>query len=287
MTLRSHWFFLITVAVALGGCQVSEDQLESWVKSQGYALIDPPSTLYSPGTLVYRTNYDPKKDANATKLTLGFLCDPDYSIALYAKQPRSSPTVNQATVTNFGGTISAGIPALSRLLALNAKLKAASTITADIHDVNIYSFALDDLESIRDVLGPRCRKIVNANVPNNAYQVSEVLQASVDVSVQIDGSASASAQALFLQQLGNLGFTVTAGQTATLKGKALFFGIRLMPITAPITAPTSTPVASVGWNDSPTKFSATRSAKERREARGRPIDKTDHNDFRPVLAADH
>ena len=151
-------------------------------KTKGFSVIDAPSTLYAPGSLVYRSNYDPN-DTKPTKLTLGFLCNPEYSIALYKKTPLASPTFKQVTVTNFGGGIFAGIPAVNKLVSLNAKLKAASSIIAVISDVNIYAFGLDDLAAIRGLLGSTCRNLVNKNVPSNAFQVTQVLQATVNVKV--------------------------------------------------------------------------------------------------------
>src|SRR4051812_33418206 len=156
--MRTHFPLLVIASVSLGACQVTEDQLETYIQSKGFSILVPPSNLYAPGALVYRSNYDPK-DQKPTRLSLGFLCNPEHSIDLYKTKARHSETLNQATVTNFGGSISAGVPALQKVVDLNAKLKAASSITANIYDANIYAFAKDDLDSIRDLLGPRCRKI--------------------------------------------------------------------------------------------------------------------------------
>jgi hypothetical protein len=246
MIARSYRNFIIGLGTALllAGCQISEDQLETWVKSKGFTVIDSPSRLYGPGSLVFRRNYNPN-DTTA-KLTLGYLCNPEYSTVLYEKTPRESPTLEQVSVTNFGGNISGGMPAISKIVDLNAKLKAASTIAAYISDVKIYAFGLDDLAAIKEPLGPRCRNLVNENVPKNAFQVSQVLQATVDVRVQIDASADVTARAHLIRQLANLGFTVSGDQTASLKGQALFFGVQLEPITTPIPAVPRVPVASGG-----------------------------------------
>ena len=52
---------LISLSIALGGCQVTEDQLETYVRSKGFSILVPPSNLYAPGALVYRSNYDPEQ----------------------------------------------------------------------------------------------------------------------------------------------------------------------------------------------------------------------------------
>jgi len=233
---------LVSASVLLSACQVTEDQLETYIRGKGFSILVPPSTLYRPGTLVYRENYDPK-DMKPTRLSLGYLCNPEHSIDLYKSKARESETLAQVTVTKFGGSISASVPALQKVVDLDGKVKAASSISANIYDAKIYAFAKDDLDSIRDLLGPRCRKIVNGNVPKNAYQVLQVLQASIDINVVIDGGADAKAKAQFVGQLASLGFDVSAGQTASLKGKALFFGVQLEPITTPLVAPDSQLVA--------------------------------------------
>lgn len=259
-----RWSFL-GAAIMLGGCQVSEDQLEQYIKSQGFTVLNPPTSLYVPGSLVYRSNYDPQ-DIHPTKVTLGFLCRPEYSVGLYNKNPIASATLQSATVTQFGGSISAGIPALSRLVNLNAKAKVASSISADIHDVTVKVFALDDLQAIRDQLGPNCRRIVNGNVPSNAYQVIEVLQASIDVTVQISGDVDANAKANFLSQLANLGFTASGSETESLKGTALLFGVQLMPITTPLPSEGAAPaIASVGASSDGASIASRRPAASARK----------------------
>lgn len=149
-------------------------------------------------------------------------------------------------MTKFGGDVSAGIPALGRILDLNAKLKAARTVTVNFYDVHIQEFALPDLGAIRDLLGPKCREYVSGNVRTaNAYQISAVLQATVDVTVEMNADVSVAAKAAFVARLAALGLTFSADQTATLKGKALFYGVRLQPIEV-LTPPKEPAVASLG-----------------------------------------
>lgn len=257
MTMWFRFSVIATAALLLGGClggEATEGEIEAQIANMGFTVLQPPSNLYMPGSLVYRSNYDPK-ETKPTKVVLGFLCNREFSVDLYAKQPMSSPTTDQATITKFGGNISAGIPALTRVINLNAKLNAASTINVRIHDVKVYAFALDDLEAIKGKLGPVCRQIVNGHVPSNAYQVIQALEATVDVTVQIGGGGSVAAQAAFAKQLGNLGFEVSADQTATLKGMALLFGVQLIQITSPIEPPAPA-VASTGQEPGAPKTAA-------------------------------
>jgi hypothetical protein len=154
--------------------------------------------------------------------------------------------MTQYTVTNFSGSLSAGIPALSRLVDLNAKLKGATTITADISDVRILTFGEDDLEAIRNLMGPTCRKLVNDNAEqHNAYQVTEALQSTVDVTLAVNADASADAKAQVIKQLGSFGLTLSSDQKVTIKGTALLFGVLLEPV-LPVSKPLPPPVASIG-----------------------------------------
>lgn len=136
------------------------------------------------------------------------------------------------------------MPAINKIASLKAKLKAASSIVAEISHVNIYAFGLDDLAKIRGKLGPICRGLVNGNVPSNAFQVTQALQATVEEKVQLAANANATARAQLVHQLAHFGFTISGGQTAEVKGKALIFGVKLKRITKQIRSVTGTPVAS-------------------------------------------
>jgi len=234
---------ILNVAALLAGCQVTEGQLEAWVRSRDFTVLNPPSNGYGPGSLVYRKNYDPKEE-KPSKVALGYLCDPRYSTDLYALKPIASETLGQVSVTEFGGSMSAGIPALAKVANLDARLKAGSTITANISDARIVQFGKDNLWEIRNSLQRACRSIVNGNVATkNAYQVVQALQATIDINVKMNASLDATAAAKLLKNLADLGFTATGDQNVTLKGAALFVGVELEPISSPVADPAE-PVAS-------------------------------------------
>jgi len=227
-------FFAVSFfVVALGGCQVTEDQLQAYINSRGFKLIVPPSTLYVPGSLVNLQNYDPK-DTNPKSVQLGFLCSPSYSVERYGKKPIASETLGEYTVTQLGGGFSATVPALKRIIDLSASAKGKMTLTGSVSNARIYAFAQDDLEFVRGMLGPQCRNIVNRNVPHNAFQVAQVLEASISVTAQFEDGIDASAKAKLVKELANANFSISANNSATLSGQALFFGVQLIPITEPI-----------------------------------------------------
>lgn len=234
----------------LAGCQVSEDELEKSITDKGFSILQPPSRLFVPGSLVYRRNYDPK-DTTLAKVTLDFLCNREFSVSLYDKQPTPSSGQDQFSVIKIGGNISAGLPTLGRLVALNAKLKAARSITLDVSNVTYYAFSKEDLGAIREKLGPKCRGYVNDNVAsNNAYQVIQVLEATVNVVVQLDAAADVTAKAQFVRQLVNLGFGAAGEETSILKGTALYYGVQLEPIATPVPEVEGPAVASTRFGSS-------------------------------------
>jgi hypothetical protein len=212
-----------SVSLVLVGCQVTEDQLENYVRSRGFTPVLSPSQLYAPGAFVYRLNYDPR-DPNPKRVSLGFLCDPRY--VPYDKKPLEGETLGQFTVTQFGGTLSAGLPQLRQVLDLTAKTKGTARVTANISDARIYSFAKENLSEMQAVLGPVCSANVRKNMRDkNAYQIIQALRASVDISVKMDGGLDASAAARLGRELANIGFSITGQQEALLKATALFVGV--------------------------------------------------------------
>lgn len=222
---------MVLLGVLLAACQTTESEIEQAVKGYGFTFNIPPSTLYAPGTLVARLRYDPR-DSDPKAVTLDFLCSPNFSVKLYKNPAQSSDTYWQATTRNFGGTLTGAVPVLQKVVDLNARLKAARSISATISDTRVHAYAPDDLASIRSGLGPECRNIVNKNIATqNAYQVSQVLEATVEITVELDTGADANAQVKFTTTLAQLGFAANYQNKNTLKGNALYYGIRLQPLT--------------------------------------------------------
>ena len=242
MNILARCAVLFGLASLVGGCQVTEDQLENYVKARGFTVVVSPSTLYGPGSLVYRKNYE-KGDTRPVRVALGYLCDPRY--VSYPKAPLEGETLGQFTITKFDGSISAGVPALRKALDLSAKLKGAARVTANIYDARVYAYAKENLAEIKSALGPGCRSIVNDNVrASNAHHVIQALRASVDIAVEMDAGIDATAAAKLKRELANLGFNFSASHQGSLKVTALFVGVELDPVTEPIQAPSAPLVAS-------------------------------------------
>lgn len=222
----------LIAAVGISGCQEEGQELEKIIAQYGFQRNVPPSTLYGPGTLVYRQNYDSKVQ-NPASVQIDYLCTTRYSVDLYEHKPKISETESRDVASRIGGSFNLGLPALQTIFNLNATAKVAKSVTATVSDARIFTYAPDELAEIRSLLRPGCRDIVRRNIPSaNAYQVLKVLEATVDLKVTFDASASASLKARAEKELLNAGFTLDPASDAVVtKGKALYYGVVLLPVT--------------------------------------------------------
>lgn len=221
----------IVVGLGLAGCQSSDKTLTDVVASYGFSRNIPPNTLYGPGSLVNLIRYDPA-DRRLAEVQLGYLCTDRYSVALYPNPPSSSETEQQGISSPRGGSVSLDIPALQKLFNINLSASAAGSVVATIADTKILAYAPDELAEIRGLLRSKCRSLVRDNIrTGNAWQVEQVLQATVDLTVTLKAGASAGVKAEAGRQLVNAGFNAEAGETFTSKGKSLYYGVKLRPLT--------------------------------------------------------
>lgn len=227
----------VVAGVGLAGCNVSsEADLQRIINDYGFSRNIPASTLYSPGALVAREQYDPTEKLPPKAVRLTDLCIRRYSLDRYDVKPSESPLESLALASQIGGSFTLGAPALKGLFKLNLTAKAARTVTATISETKVYAFSAEDRLAIRKLLGPDCRTIVNENVAKkNAYQVVRVLQATLDLKVDLNAKVDASAKAKVVKELLDVGFTVEpASETISVKGKALYYGIVVEPLANPV-----------------------------------------------------
>lgn len=222
----------LMLALPLAACQ-TDTTLTNVVSSYGFSRNLPPSTLYGPGSLVYRANFDPA-DTRMAEVRIDYLCTDRYSVALYPSPPRSSDTETQGLASQKGGSFALDLPALRSLFNVDLSANAAGSVVATIADTKILAYAPDELAEIRALLRPACRDSVQRNIKtNNAWQVAKVLQATVDLTVTLKAGASGSVKAEAVRKLVDAGFTLDAANTTlTSKGKALYYGVRLEPVNA-------------------------------------------------------
>lgn len=222
----------LLAALPLAACQDEDRQLEGIIVKYGFSRNVPPSTLHGPGLLVAKENYDPS-DQNPRSVQLATLCAARYSVDLYGFRPTPSETESRDVASQIGGSFSIEAPALKTLFNLAATARAARSAVVTVADARIYTYARDELAEIRALLKSGCREIVRTNIrQGNAHQVVKVLEATVELKIAFDASASASVKAKALNELVKAGFEVgPASDSLTIKGKALYYGVALMPVT--------------------------------------------------------
>ena len=242
VTLFNSWSrsaMICALSVVLVACQQQQDSsLTKIIGDYGFSRNVPPSTLYRPGTLVHRSNYD-KTDSKLETVQIDFLCSARNSVDFYKFQPKISETESRDVASKVGASFNLGLPALKSIFNLQITAKAANSVVATVSDAKIYAYAPDELAEIRGALGPICRDLVNSNIlRDNTYQVAKVLEATVDLRVTFDASAGAVLKAQAVKELLSAGFTVDpASDSVTTKGKALYYGVRIEPITTRLEPP--------------------------------------------------
>lgn len=206
--------------------------LEKALNAFDYIKLKLPSTTYQPGDLVFRANYSPEI-ARPASTSLGHLCSPKYSTDKYGEEPVESASESRQIFRRLGGEFSVSPGVLAEVLNfdLGATVSAAKELHLSLSNVQIHSYALDDLARIRRELGPDCTKFVQDNIATqNAYQVERTLTATVKVEAVIDAGVDASIQAKALAELAELGIAVNTANKATIEGEALVYGIRWVPL---------------------------------------------------------
>ncbi len=211
-------------------CNENSSSLDDVLKSYGFSKLVPPSQLYGPGGLVYRANYDPD-DARMSAVRLGYLCRPEFSVERYTSKPMESLSESSQLSSKLEGTFDLGVPVLNQLLGLNISASAARSASVTVSNVKLYAYARDDLKAIRGLIGSDCKSILRANIKtNNAYQVEQVIQASVSIKIITAEQINASARSTLVRELGALGAVGEAGDVLQTRGEALFYGVRLYPV---------------------------------------------------------
>ncbi len=166
------------------------------------------------------------------QVRLGYLCSNRFSVALYPNPPTPSPSNDQGINSPRGGNFTLDLPALKSLFNVSLSAGVTETAVASITDTRILAYAPDELQEIRALTEARLSLQRHGQYQDkNAWQVEQVLEASVDVTVTLKANASAGVKSAAVKQLINAGFSAEAGSTFTTKGKALYYGVNLIRIT--------------------------------------------------------
>lgn len=230
------WTALVSAALpALAGCTATEADIEAVIAKAGFVYNVPPTTLYGPGVLVFRRNYDPQL-AKFTNVQLGPLCLSKYYIDRYPERPYESPTLDTDLRNRLGANVKIGLDAFKRLVGIELNPEIVRDAQISIRHARVLAYSDESLGDIKNLLTPKCLGYVNKNIrEKNAYQIDQVLEATIDYTVTFKAKGAASAN---LDLLGRkIGGTVELvdENTAKISGNALYYGVSLRPLSEPAT----------------------------------------------------
>lgn len=187
----------------------------------GYDALALPSSAYGPGSLVTSV----KGTGFVPPLKLTYLCSPRYTIA----PPVIVDSAASAEASrSFSGKFNLDVQALNDLgLSTSANYIRSASLT--FSNVKVEQLGFDDMEEIRDSLGPRCRRYVKEYSKKGlAYQAKQGIRADVMYSVTFKAGVSASVKNAILEKLnGALGGSVDSDSGATVSGSGLYYGLIL------------------------------------------------------------
>jgi hypothetical protein len=235
---------LAVIAPAIAGCQATGGDVEHFVVKAGFVYNNPPTTLYGPGALVFRRNYDPKQ-AKFTSVQLGALCEPRFYLDKYEVRPSESPTLDTDLKNKIGGSFKVGFDALSALLGVQLSPEAMREAQISVKHARVLAYSDEALGDIRDLITPKCAGIVNKNIGlGNAYQVDRVLEASIDYTLTFNVKATASANLNVISRKVDGTIQLVDDNTAKITGNALYYGIGLRPVSEPLSPRNPAPLVA-------------------------------------------
>jgi hypothetical protein len=215
----------LAAAALLAGCGAVEQAAgppptpEAILRDFGYTVRVPPSTLHGPGSLVFRRN---APGIGPGKVALGDICSPA-TMTFPDTLTRSS-----AETIGFGRDADFSFDARTlELLGLAASAGAIESLDLRFTNTEVLEYSLEDLEAIRDALGPKCARLLARQVElGNAWQVAGVFKADLAYSIAYRAEASAAARSSALRELtGRFGLAFE-GAEATV-GQGLYYGLFL------------------------------------------------------------
>lgn len=113
------------------------------------------------------------------------------------------------------------------LLGLAASAGAVETLDLRFTNTEVLEYALEDLEAIRDALGPKCTRLLARQVElGNALQVAGAFKADLAYAIAYRAEASAAARSPALRELtGRFGLAFEGAETTV--GQGLYYGLVL------------------------------------------------------------
>jgi hypothetical protein len=204
------------VAALSAGCS---SPVGKYVTEQGYTATVPPTTLYSPGTLVY---YDEK-----AAIPFGLVCTQQQSLGADLQLETSASQTEQVSEMSKG-EFNLEAKYLDYISG-NAKAKVVKSVTMKFDNVRVLALSTATIFNTVKKRDAGCEKSIKFYESKGARisMVTEVIQASVMYDVVFESNADASVQAQYMQQFAaKMGGKVDTKSQTTVTGEGLFWGLR-------------------------------------------------------------
>ncbi len=216
-------FAVAVAALMLAGCATNgptqpAQTPDSVLRDIGFTSVVPPQTGFVPGVLVWNKRL-PLGDG---RVALGFICKPETTNFPPGLSVSPSSSLGFASDKSFD----LGADGL-RALGVGASADFVDSVSLRLENNVVLEYALEDLGTIRDGLGPICAGHLERSLANNnAFQVVSAFRADLSYRVEFKAGASAEIQSAVLTELGGrCGVAAQGGQVA--EGRGLIYGLQL------------------------------------------------------------
>jgi hypothetical protein len=219
--------FIVFSALSLfiAGCttpQVDWTAARNTVRQAGFSELALPSSGFGPGSLVTSV-----KGAGglAPPLNLAYICSPNFTAA---PEPMIDTAATAAVASAFNGGVrfeGAGLAGLG----LGVSTTYVDAVTLRFSNVKVEQNSLEDLYTIRQQLGPRCKALLREYQQIGvAYQTIKALRADVEYQASFKSGASAEAKNFVLEALkSKFGGSIEVTGESSLSGQGLYYGLVL------------------------------------------------------------
>lgn len=211
---RLSALFLVSLVAACNSTTPTEV-----LQKYGYGVHVPPSSLHGPGNLVYKR---PTPKDRSEQLILGDICSPAYLKLPPNLQRSSGEKIDFARNTSFEMDSAA-----LRKLGLDLAASYTRSVTLSFSNTEVLEYSLEDLQSIRNNLGPVCAEILEKQVEKgNAYQVVGAFKADLAYNIEYKGQLSIELQTKIQKELAakfGIEFSGSEGHV----GSGLYYGLFL------------------------------------------------------------
>jgi hypothetical protein len=200
-------------------------EVKSILARLDYIAIEPSSNSYTPGSFVYRKDYDPAVAA-ITSTKLGFLCTPEFSSAKIDDAAIRTPLSGGLIGLLGGDSVSLDTQFIQKYLSMSYTSRYADSVVVRILDQATVEYSDQKLSVIRERLGPECTKSVNSGVSNkNAYQIAGVYELRLQFEVRYRDDLTDKIKRNIRAEVGRLGAPLNLDNAAIVKGQTSVYGI--------------------------------------------------------------